>query len=290
MAIPRLADYPMPLPPSFPMNKTNWRPDPKRAAFLIHDMQRYFLGFYEDESILKNKLIKNLASLRRWAKENGVPVIYTAQPHTQSTVDRGLLNHMWGAGLTEADPDLQQIVPDLAPNEEDIVLTKWRYSAFRRTSLLEQMKSAGRDQLLIGGVYAHIGCMVTAVDAFMSDIQPFIIGDAVADFSEAEHRMALDYVARRCGSVIATEALIETSAASTVTRDWLEARVRGLLEDATDLDPNENLLFYGIDSLQVMRLASELKARGVLVSFEDLARAPTLNAWWELIDRKCMAA
>lgn len=289
MAIPTITDYPMPDPASFPANRTGWQPDPKRAVLLIHDMQRYFLRFYDAEGELLRRLIANLGRLRGWARAHGVPVVYTAQPHEQPAGDRALLNDMWGPGLTVAEPDLQQVVAELSPDRDDIVLTKWRYSAFKRSDLLERMRALGRDQLVIGGVYAHIGCMVTAVDAFMSDIQPFLVGDAVADFSEAEHRMALRYVATRCGALVATAAL-SAAPRPTASREWLQARVLELVEDETQLDPEENLIFYGLDSIQVMALAGELKERGVEVGFDDLARVPTLNAWWALIEQRRLAA
>lgn len=290
MAIPQITDYPMPAPSSFPANRTQWRPDPKRAVLLIHDMQRYFLRFYDAQGQLLPQLIGNLVRLRDWARANGVPVVYTAQPHEQPAGDRALLNDMWGPGLTVAAPDLQEVVAELAPGPEDIVLTKWRYSAFKRSDLLERMRGWERDQLVIGGVYAHIGCMVTAVDAFMSDIQPFLVWDAVADFSEAEHRMALRYVATRCGALVATDSLTVAEVRQPATREWLQARVLELIEDETELDPEENLIFYGLDSVQVMLLAGELKERGVTVGFDDLARVPTLNAWWALIEQRRLAA
>lgn len=143
--------------------------------------------------------------------------------------------------------------------------------------------------MIIGGIYAHIGCMVTAIDAFMNDIQPFMVGDAVADFSEEEHRLALKYVATRCGAVIDTASLIRKPATET-TRDWLQKRVLELIEDETELDPQENLILYGLNSLQVMKLSAELKERGVAVGFDDLARVPTLAAWWDLIETKQKAA
>ena len=63
-----------------------------------------------------------------------------------------------------------------------------------------------------------------------------------------------------------------------------------LVEDETELDPEENLIYYGLDSVQVMKLAGELKERGVIVGFDDLARVPTLNGWWSLIEQRRLAA
>ena len=71
------------------------------------------------------------------------------------------------------------------------------------------MRSSGRDQLILCGIYAHIGVLMTAVDAYTHDIQPFLVSDAVADFSAERHRMALDYAARCCAVVLSTRELVE---------------------------------------------------------------------------------
>ena len=84
------------------------------------------------------------------------------------------------------------------------MITKWRYSAFERTDLEQALVFTRRNQLIITGVYGHMGCQVTAVDAFMKDIQPFMVGDAIADFSATEHAEAMSWVAKRSGMVIST--------------------------------------------------------------------------------------
>lgn len=199
--IPEIVPYPM--PSDLPTNVARWTVDPTRAVLLIHDMQRFFLRPFAGRSPV-TELIDNAASLRQTAAALGIPVAYTAQPGGMTTSQRGLLKDFWGPGMTPTPSD-REVVEQVAPATGDWLLTKWRYSAFFNTELRARMWRAGRDQLVICGVYAHVGVLMSAVEAFTYDIQPFLVADATADFSEAEHRLALDYAAGRCAVVTTTD-------------------------------------------------------------------------------------
>lgn len=69
----------------------------------------------------------------------------------------------------------------------------------------------------------------------------------------------------------------------TITRDWLEVRLAKMIDEGEEVDPAENLLLYGLDSISVMRLTADLGQAGLKISFAELAQTPSLNAWWALI-------
>ncbi|ANF98087.1 isochorismatase family protein [Paenibacillus bovis] len=209
MALPKIESYPMPGEAEFPVNKVNWTADPQRAVLLIHDMQNYFVNAFaaRDQSPI-SELLEHTRQLRDYCHEQSIPVVYSAQPGGQTPEQRGLQLDFWGNGI-DGGPDQKRIVPELEPDEQDILMTKWRYSAFQKTDLAEMMSRQGRDQLMICGIYAHIGCLMTSCEAFMQDIQAFLIGDAVADFSQQKHRMALEYAAERCAVTITTDCLLK---------------------------------------------------------------------------------
>lgn len=203
MGIPTISPYSMPVAAELPANRAGWLPDPRRCALLIHDMQQYFVDFFPVGQPPVTELVPNIAQLREWAGQLGVPVVYTGQPGAMTREQRGLLRDIWGPGMN-GDPRDRQIVDALTPDAREPVLTKWRYSAFFNSGLREILDAHQRDQLVIAGVYAHVGVLMTAMDAFSMDIEAFLVADAIADFSPDEHRMALDWAARRCAVVLTT--------------------------------------------------------------------------------------
>lgn len=207
MSLPKIESYALPRPDELPVPRVNWQPDRSRAALLVHDMQNYFVRAFPAGASPIAPVLANIAALRQACDDAGIPVFYTAQPGNQDPRDRGLQREFWGPGMSDV-PDQQGIVDALAPLPHHIVLTKWRYSAFQRTTLEPMLRARGRTQLIVCGVYAHIGCLLSTADAFMHDIEPFYVADAVADFSRAQHDLAINYASTRCAVVTSTSSLV----------------------------------------------------------------------------------
>ncbi|CAM4460627.1 isochorismatase family protein [Paenibacillus tarimensis] len=297
MALPVIPAYPMPTVVDIPQNKVDWKPDSSRAVLLIHDMQNYFMDAYETRESPVNDLIANLRLLKNRCQEAGIPVIYTRQPGGQTPDERGLLLDFWGPGLNDG-PYQQAIIQELSPGVTDLTLTKWRYSAFQKTELRAIMRDMKRDQLLIGGVYAHIGCLMTACEAFMLDIEAFCVADAQADFSRGQHQMALHYAAERCAAVWTTGQLLNelkvkqearTGSEPAITKKYLAEAVAAMIPvSPLDLNDQDNLVQQGIDSIRMMSLVETLRGKGASVTFTDLAESPTLADWWALISSESL--
>ncbi|MDH5894048.1 isochorismatase family protein [Vibrio splendidus] len=285
MTIPKIASYDLPEHHEFPKNRTNWTIEPSKAVLLIHDMQEYFVSYYEADSPPMADILTNIQQLKHIAKQAGIPVVYTAQPANQDPKDRALLTDFWGPGL---NGDHTPVVSTLAPENDDIEYVKWRYSAFKKTPLLDYMKDNQKTQLIISGIYGHIGILSTALDAFMLDVQPFIIGDAIADFSREDHIHTLNYISGRTGSIKTLDkaiAEINPNEESILSLNVLQSDVAETLGVSyEEIDVNENLIFMGLDSMRAMTLVEKWNKQGANVSFAQLIEAVSLQEWWQVIE------
>ncbi|WP_405533136.1 isochorismatase family protein [Streptomyces avidinii] len=202
-----ITPYPMPTQEVVPRSVAPWSVDPDRAALLIHNMQNHLLRpFPRNHSPLVD-LIGNISALRRSVRRLGLPVVFSAVPPAGRGEQRCLAAEMESA---PAAPERDvAITEELTPHRGEHVITNARHNAFLRSHLERILRTTGRDQLILCGVFAHSGVLLTAADAFMNDIQPFVVADAVADTSAEEHALALRWTAARGAVVRTTTHLID---------------------------------------------------------------------------------
>jgi isochorismate hydrolase len=218
--IPCVQPYSLPDVAALPVNTATWEIDHRRAVVLVHDMQRFFLAPFPENQSPRLQLVPNIQRMIEKGRDLHAPIGYTAQPGSMTQEQRGLLEDFWGPGMRAKAED-RAIVEAISPVPGDWLFTKWRYSAFFGSDLLARMRALGRDQLILCGIYAHVGILATAVESFSHDIETFIVADAVADFSPRHHQLTIEYAAQCCAVVLTTSQVLAQLAYSptTVERD-----------------------------------------------------------------------
>lgn len=208
---PSVSDY---VPPSgiSCFNRVEYELDPTRAALLIHDMQCFWLDRLANPAPLINRIAAILAA----ARSAHLPIFYSiaADP---DLAPRGLGSERWGPGIAAAAPASRRIVQALAPDPADHIIRKSRYSAFFETDLAARLEEQRRSQLVITGVFAHHGCLATALDGYMRDIEVFFPADGTADYGYEQHLGALRYVGEVCGFVTTAREIEQALSAPTGT-------------------------------------------------------------------------
>ncbi|SEG73754.1 mycobactin phenyloxazoline synthetase [Thermomonospora echinospora] len=69
-----------------------------------------------------------------------------------------------------------------------------------------------------------------------------------------------------------------------LTREELHASLTQVLGE--QVEPHDNLIELGMDSIRLMSLTGRLRKRGVEVGFAELAERPTLAEWWDLLTER----
>ncbi|MGB7406288.1 MAG: isochorismatase family protein [Pacificimonas sp.] len=156
----------------------------KSPVLIVIDFARAYL---EELSPLYAGVEAELAVNQRLvaaARAADVPVIWTRVEYTSAAAGRdgGLFRQKITAlsCFDEGNP-LADFDPRLAPNADDMVVTKQYPSAFFGTPLASTLTAMGVDTTIISGLSTS-GCVrATALDALCHGFAPFVVADACGD-------------------------------------------------------------------------------------------------------------
>lgn len=72
-----------------------------------------------------------------------------------------------------------------------------------------------------------------------------------------------------------------------LTLERMRTDIAELVDEAPEeLEDDDNLLDWGLDSMRIFNLTVEWSQYGVELGFADLAEAPTLADWWQIVQRQ----
>ncbi len=145
------------------------------------------------------KIVPYIAALLKKARQQGVPIIYLCDSHT--TEDREL--GIWGEHAMK-DSAGSEIIPELKPEKNDIVIEKRWYSGFVDTQLQAILKKMGADTLIFVGVSTDICVQNNVGHAYFSGYRTIVPLDCTASIDEAAQEQAIKYMNSIYGTEITT--------------------------------------------------------------------------------------
>lgn len=105
--------------------------------------------------------------------------------------------------------DWAEIVPELGPQEGDIVVTKQQWGAFYGTDLDLQLRRRGITQVVVAGIATSIGVESTARSAHEHGYHVTVATDAVTDMGAEAHDNSIERIFPRLGETDTTEAIVK---------------------------------------------------------------------------------
>jgi nicotinamidase-related amidase len=160
----------------------------RRPAVLAIDLMRAYFDPASPLCLPSRDCLASATRVLAAARDRGVPVIHTRVEYAPDGSDGGVfvrkvqaLEHLYGGG------PMSELMPEVAPVEGELVVTKQYASAFFGTSLASTLVARAVDTVVLVGVSTS-GCIrATGVDAVQHGFIPLVVRDAVADRTTQAH-------------------------------------------------------------------------------------------------------
>lgn len=154
----------------------------QRPAVLAVDLMRAYFDPASPLCLPSRECLGSAARVLAAARSAGVPVVHTRVAFSADGSDGGVfvrkvpaLRHLFGGG------PMSELMPEVAPVEGELVVTKQYASAFFGTSLASTLVAHGVDTVVLVGTSTS-GCVrASGVDAVQHGFVPLVVRDAVGD-------------------------------------------------------------------------------------------------------------
>ncbi len=172
---------------------------PKDALLIIDMLNDFVLESAPLEVPDTRKVIPAIKKEVEKIRKEGKPIIYICDTHEPD--DKEFSKFGWPAHAVKGTKGAQ-VVDELKPQADDIIIEKTTYSGFYNTKLDETLKGLGIDSLRLTGCVTHICVMFTASDAVLRDYKVTVVKDGVAGLSKEDHDAALRIMKNVMGAKI----------------------------------------------------------------------------------------
>jgi nicotinamidase/pyrazinamidase len=129
------------------------------------------------------------------ARKDKDPVVYLTDDHLPDDAEFKMFPPHAIHGTKGA-----QVIPQLAPTSDDVVIPKRRYSGFFGTDLDITLREKGVDTLRLVGDCTNICVLYTAADARNLGYAVEVVRDGVTSFDLEAHRHALSELEKTLGA------------------------------------------------------------------------------------------
>lgn len=174
--------------------------DLSRTAILVVDMQNAFVkkgGMLEkaDRPLVGEGTIKPIQKILKVGREKNIKIIYMRYVYNKDLSDSGgPQSPNWykesGLILMHEHPELKgklltagtwdaEIIDELKPLPDDIVVDKMRYSGFWGTKLDYVLTTLNIKYLVYTGIAINVCLGTTLIDSFFREYWPILVTDAV---------------------------------------------------------------------------------------------------------------
>ena len=196
----------------------------KKTAVLFFDMLNvYFHNIPEEKQKALKPVVANAVRLMNGARQAGMLIYYAMANHRtdgesryMSITDTDMRLRPWPNddcnptvhGATEGSWE-QKVIDEIAPEPQDYIIPKYRWSTFHQTYFDLALRSRGIDTIMVSGGAVDVGVASTVYSARDHDYNIIVVRDACSNSHDDSMAALMNTVFPRLARVRTTDEVLD---------------------------------------------------------------------------------